>query len=579
LNKLLNPTINKISRFSLGSFALILILSAIVKAQSHHDWSYNLGMYEVNVRQYTQEGTFAAFETHLERLQELGVGILWFMPIHPIGTENRLGSLGSYYSVKDYYDVNPEFGTLEEFKALVEKAHDMGFYVIIDWVANHTSWDNQLTVTNPDWYTKDGNGNFISPVGTNWTDVIDLDYSKQGLRDYMIDAMSFWITEVNVDGFRCDAASWVPLDFWQTAIAELKNLNPEILMLAEADGKEFHGAGFDMTFAWGLYGFGHGVLTNIVDGSYNANYLASYIRGELKNFSDKDFRLYFTSNHDENSWHGTVFERFGDAAEAFAAITLTINSMPLIYSGQEAGLNKRLQFFDKDQIVWTDHPLNNVYKNLLELKRKNRALWNSTSNRDDMRVLTNNNPDIYAFVREVEENKVFALFNLTDQNQTVLPEGEVFKGSYKNVFTGDTNNFIAGTEINLDPWGYVIYDGLDELTHVTKNEILNNNYSLSQNYPNPFNPTTRIKYKIPINVKRQTSNNVGTAQELSLNTINVELKIYSLLGREIATLVNQKQKPGTYEVEFNGSHFPSGVYFYKIIVGDYSDVKKMMLMK
>ncbi|MDX1701400.1 MAG: alpha-amylase family glycosyl hydrolase, partial [Melioribacteraceae bacterium] len=208
--------------------------------------------------------------------------------------------------------------------------------VIMDWVANHTAWDNPLTVTNPDWYTKDGNGNFISPVGTNWTDVIDLDYSKQGLRDYMIDAMSFWITEVNVDGFRCDAASWVPLDFWQAAIAELKNLKPEILMLAEADGKEYHTAGFDMTFTWGLYGFGHGVLAKIVDGSYNANYLASYIRGELKNFSDQDYRLYFTSNHDENSWHGTVFERFGDAAEVFAAITLTINSMPLIYGGQEA---------------------------------------------------------------------------------------------------------------------------------------------------------------------------------------------------------------------------------------------------
>ena len=357
--------------------SLFVLLNITSYSQNHTSWSYNLGLYEVNVRQYTEEGTFAAFETHLPRLKEMGAGILWFMPIHPIGEKNRLGTLGSYYSVQDYMDVNPEFGTLSDFKNLVSKAHDMGFYVLIDWVANHTAWDNPLTISNPEWYTKDAQGNFMPPEGTDWSDVIDLDYSKQGLRDYMIDAMKFWITETDIDGFRCDAASMVPLVFWETAIKELKDIKPDILMLAEADGTEYEDVGFDMTFAWGLYGFGGGVFSNIINGSYNgynANFLNTYLTKELNYFSDEHYRLYFTSNHDENSWYGTVFERFDDAAEIFAVITLTMNDMPLIYSGQEAGLNKRLQFFEKDLINWKEHPFYDIYKTLLDIKKENSAL-------------------------------------------------------------------------------------------------------------------------------------------------------------------------------------------------------------
>lgn len=357
-------------RFAVPAVLLLALLPAISKAQSHQDWSYNLSVYEVNVRQYTAAGTFAAFETHLDRLQEMGAGILWFMPIHPIGQRNRLGSLGSYYSVRDYLGVNPEFGTLDDFKMLVQKIHDRGMYVIMDWVANHTSWDNPLTIEHPEWYVKDANGNFIPPPGTNWSDVIELNFAQQGLRNYMINAMKFWVEEVGVDGFRCDAVSFVPQDFWREAITQLKAVKPDIFMLAEGDGRAWHDAGFDMTFAWGLYGFGNGVLKRIVDRVDNAVSLNGYATAERTNYPASAYRLYFTSNHDENSWHGTTAELFGDAAEMFAVLTATFNGLPLIYSGQEAGLDKRLRFFDKDQILWRDHPNADLYKTLLHLKRQ-----------------------------------------------------------------------------------------------------------------------------------------------------------------------------------------------------------------
>ena len=533
------------------SISVLVLVPIFSFSQDHRDWSYNLSVYEVNVRQYTQEGTFAAFETHLERLKEMGVGILWFMPIHPIGEKNRLGSLGSYYSVKDYMDVNSEFGTLDDFKALVKKAHEMDFYVLIDWVANHTAWDNLLTISHPDWYNKDTNGNFIPPAGTNWSDVIDLDYSKQELRKYMIDAMKFWITEADIDGFRCDAASWVPLDFWETANSELKSIKPKILMLAEADGTQYQNAGFDMSFAWGLYGFGDGIFTKIINGAYNANYLASYLREELNNFSDEHYRMYFTSNHDENSWYGTVFERFGEAAEIFAVITLTFNSMPLIYSGQEAGLDKRLRFFDKDQIIWKAHPFSAIYTNLLKLKRENKALWNGSNGGEAVRVLTNNNPDIFAFVRQKDNDKIFALFNLTNKDQNVIPVGDLYEDNYISVFTNDSVTFAQGTEAILPPWGYKIFKNISGITGIVKSERLPIEYILEQNYPNPFNPITKIRYVIP-----------------SLS--KVRISIFDVLGNEIVNLVNKEQAKGKYEIEFDASGLSSGVYFYQLRSGEFT---------
>lgn len=539
---------------------LIVIIPIFLYAQDHHDWTYNRCIYEVNVRQFTAQGTFAAFETHLNRLKNLGVGILWFMPIHPIGVVNRLGSLGSYYSVKDYYGVNPEFGTLDDFKALVDSAHAKGMYVLMDWVGNHTSWDNNLTVTHPDWYVTDGNGNFVPPPGTNWTDVIQLDYSQQGLRDYMIAAMKYWINETGIDGFRCDAVSFMPLDFWSTAITELKSIKPDLFMLAEDDGTQYQSAGFDMTYAWGYHGFGGGILVNIAEGNNSANTLANYVNSENINFSASHYRMYFTSNHDENSWYGTDFEQFGNAAEEFIVLTSTFRSMPLIYSGEEAGLDHRLLFFDKDQIIWHSHPYSAIYSTLFNLKKVNKALWNGEDGGQLERINSTSNLAVYAFVREKDNCKVFEIFNLTDQPQTFTLQGTLYTGNYRNVITNDSIYFNENTEMTLPAWGYKVYEYGSGLTAISNNQPQPVGFNLSQNYPNPFNPTTTISYEIK-------------------ERVFVQIKVYDILGKEVATLVNEEKSSGDYSVSFNGSDLPSGVYLCRLQAGSFADIRKMILLR
>jgi len=545
---------------------ILLIISVLVLAsfnsysQTHQDWSYNRVIYEVNVRQYSQSGTFVEFATHLDRLKEMGVGILWFMPIHPIGLLNRIGNLGSYYSVKDYYGVNPEFGTLDDFKMLVDSVHAKGMYVIMDWVGNHTSWDNSLTVTHPEWYVTDGQGNFVSPPGTNWTDVIQLDHSQQGLRDYMIDVMKFWINESEIDGFRCDAVSFMPIDFWSEAITELKSLKPEILMLAEDDGTEYQAAGFDMTYAWGYHGFGSGILNNIVAGTNNANNLSSYVNIENTYFSPSHYRMYFNSNHDENSWYGTVFEQFGTAAEIFAVLTSTFRSMPLLYSGEEAGLDHRLLFFDKDEIIWQPHPFADIYSTLFNLKKVNKALWNGESGGQLQRILTTNNPAIFAFIREKENCRVFEVFNLTNQEKTFTLQGNSFTGSYRDAFTNDSVYFYENTEMTLLPWDYRVYEFGSGIILDQADEIVINEFTLLQNYPNPFNPITKIEYSIP-------------------HSSDVNIKVFNILGNEIITLVDEFKVAGEYELTFNADNLPSGVYFYRMVSEGFSQTNKMILLK
>ncbi|NWF88485.1 MAG: alpha-glucosidase C-terminal domain-containing protein [Ignavibacteriaceae bacterium] len=550
----------KIVRSTLVALLFLILVQISLFSQDHQDWSYNLSIYEVNVRQYTSSGTFTEFGTHLNRLKELGVGIIWFMPIHPIGVKNRLGSLGSYYSVKDYYGINPEFGTLENFKALVDSIHAKGMYVLIDWVGNHTSWDNSLTVTHPEWYVKDGNGKFIPPPGTNWSDVIQLDYSKPELRQYMIDAMKFWINETHIDGFRCDAVSFMPLDFWTTAIAELKKVKPGILMIAEDDKTEYQFAGFDMSYAWGMYGFGNGVLVKIVNGTNNANFLNTLSNQENTNFPPPHYRMYFTSNHDENSWYGTDFELFGNAAEQFAVLISTFRSMPLIYGGQEAGLNHRLKFFDKDQIIWKTHPFSDLYKKLFQLKRNNKALWNGAAGGVLQRVLTTNNPAIFAFIRSKENCKVFAIFNVTNQAATFTLQDALYTGRYRDVFSNDSVTFFENTQLTLPAWGYKVYEIGSGVTEVEDERSLPSQYLLLQNYPNPFNSSTRIKFQVP-------------------NTASVTLRIFDVLGNEIEILVNKEMEFGSYEVDFEAAQLPSGVYFYQLKSGHFVDTKKLLLLR
>ncbi len=541
-------------------YVVFVVCPINATAQDHTEWSYNLSIYEVNVRQYTKAGTFAGFRTHLDRLKDLGAGIIWFMPIHPIGVKNRLGSLGSYYSVKDYYGINPEFGTLQDFKALVDSIHTKGMYVVLDWVGNHTSWDNVLTQSHPEWYEKNSNGDFIPPRGTNWSDVIQLDYSKQELRNYMIDAMKFWITEMNVDGFRCDAAGFVPIDFWTDAVRELKKVKTGIIMIAEDDGAKYYTAGFDVTYAWSFYGFGNGLLKRIGTGVNGANDLYNYVISEQTLFPGKNYRMYFTSNHDENSWFGTDVELFGSAAEQFNVLSLTFRSVPLIYGGQEAGLNHRLKFFDKDEIVWQIHPRSKLYKALLHLKRKNSALWNGVFGGDLNRITTTNDQNIFAFVRQKGDDKVCGIFNLSQSERTFTLTDSGYTGIYRDVFNDSTVSLTKNYEIILPAWGYKVFEKSQVVGEVSSEGLPPQTFQLSQNYPNPFNPSTNISYQLPI------------------NSI-VSLKIFDVLGREIAVLVNEKKDAGNYSTSFDAATMPSGVYFYQLRAGTFVGTKRMLLLK
>lgn len=426
--------------------------SIINSEVKHPEWSKDAVIYEVNVRQYTEEGTFKAFQEHLPRLKELGVDILWFMPIHPIGEKNKKGELGSYYSVKDYLGVNPEFGTMEDFKKVVEKAHDMEMYVILDWVANHTAWDNPLTEEHPDWYTKDSTGNFQPPV-EDWSDVIELDYDVPEMRDYMIDALKFWVEEADIDGYRCDVAGMVPVDFWNRSRKALDSIKP-VFMLAEANEPILHKKAFDMTYAWDF----HFLMNEVAQGKKSANDLQEKLKEEMEKYPENAYRMMFTSNHDENSWKGTVYERLGDGVETFAVLSYTLPGMPLIYSGQEACMDKQLEFFEKDPIEWKECNMTELYEKLNELKKDNKALWNGEFGGEYKRIETTNNDNIFAFLREGKRNKIFVLANLSNQPLEFNLQSEKHFGKYREFFSQEKVKFNQkNSEMELDAWEYKIF--------------------------------------------------------------------------------------------------------------------------
>ena len=438
-------------RFFLIIFlATIFCLNVFGQQFSPPNWSYNKAIYEVNVRQYSNESTFKAFEKHLPKLKELGADILWFMPINPIGVKNRKGTLGSYYSVKNYTEVNPEFGTLEDFKSLVKLIHNNGMYVIIDWVANHTAWDNPWITEHPDFYNKDSLGNIISP-NPDWTDVADLNYDNKELWSAMIDALKFWVVECDIDGFRCDVAGMVPIEFWIEARTELEKTK-KFFMLAEWDTPAMHLA-FDMTYDWGLYK----TLNGIAKGEKNVKNLVNNIKRDHKEYPPNAFRMQFTSNHDENSWNGTVFERLGDGAEACAVLTSLVPDMPLVYTGQEAGNTKRLSFFERDPVEWKDNKMFNIYSNLFQLKKENNALLNGEQGGEMIFLKSSDEENIFAFTRSSGKDKVLAIFNLSNQPVNFELTGETLEGSYRNIFTGKLDTFSSQQSFELVPWEYKVY--------------------------------------------------------------------------------------------------------------------------
>lgn len=432
-----------------------------VSLVSHPDWSISANIYEVNVRQYTPEGTFNAFAEHLDRLQDMGVDILWFMPVTPIGELNRKGTLGSYYSVKDYTGINPEFGTMEDFQRLVDDIHARGMYVILDWVANHTAWDHPWTVTNPDFFTLDADGSF-TPPDPDWSDVIDLNYDNPDVWDAMIGEMLFWVRDVGVDGFRCDVAYLVPTAFWERAAAELNAVRP-VFMLAEAETPELHLNAFSAGYAWHF----HHMMNRIAGGEETVAGIDDYFfsddttrtRSVQAGFMPAgSYKMYFITNHDENSWAGTEFMRMGDGVEAFAVLTATIPGTVLVYSGQEAGFDRMLDFFEKDEIEWGDYRYHDFYSKLLHLKRENSALWNGLAGGVLQRVPSSHDEKVFAFVREKDNDKVFVVLNLSANDVEITLTGDLHHGNYLELFTGQPMAFAKETSIHLRPWGYLLLE-------------------------------------------------------------------------------------------------------------------------
>ena len=417
----------------------------------HPDWSKNSTIYEVNIRQYTPEGTFKAFESHLPRLKAMGVDIIWLMPIHPIGVKNRKGTLGSYYSVKDYLAVNPEFGTMDDFKSLVKKIHASGMHVIIDWVANHSAWDNKLVTEHPEWYSKNNEGNFQPTPWYDWDDIIDFDYEQPELRKYMTEALKFWVSETDIDGYRCDVAGFIPVDFWDNVRVELEAIKP-VFMLAEWEDRDMLKNAFDMTYAWTLWN----KLREIAKEGKPVGGLIEYLAHDVSTFPRDGYKMTFTDNHDKNSWEGNQYSNFGPALETCIVFAATVNGMPLVYSGQEAGLDRSLRFFDKDTIIWKNHRNEQLYTQLFDLKHKNKALWNGKHGGQMVRVYNDSQDKIISFYREMNGNKVLPIFNFSNETVNVTLNTKFAADTYTELFSKKTYKLQGNDPIELPAWGYIV---------------------------------------------------------------------------------------------------------------------------
>jgi len=406
----------------------------------------NAVIYEANIRQYSTEGTFNAFAKDIPQLKKMGVKILWIMPIHPIGVEKRKEGLGSYYSVQNYTGVNPEFGTLADFKSLVNKAHQNDMYVILDWVANHTAWDHDWVKNHPEYYTTDKDGKMVSPF--DWTDVVKLNYANADMRKAMIGEMEYWIKNASVDGFRCDVAMEVPTDFWNDATAQLRKQKP-VFMLMEAEQPDLMLQAFDMQYGWEF----HHILNDIYKGKKSVADIDKYIEEREKKYQGDDITMNFTSNHDENSWNGTEYERMGDAVETFAATTYMIPGMPLIYNGQEYDFNRRLKFFVKDEITpKTIGKMFPIYEKLGKLKNNNAALNGGKKAASYNRIKTSNDTTTLAFERRNKKNSVLFIANMVNKESSVSIEKT---GKYINYMTGKPVT-LSSKEMNLGAWEYMI---------------------------------------------------------------------------------------------------------------------------
>ena len=417
----------------------------------HPAFAYYGTIYELNTRQFTPEGTFRAAEAHLPELKDLGVEIIWFMPIQEIGVEGRKGTLGSYYAIKDYCSFNHEFGTREDFVSFVNRAHELGMKVILDWVANHTAPDSEWT-KREGWHYRDSLGNLV--VQYDWTDIAKLNYENEDMRKEMLKAMHFWMDEIGIDGFRCDVAGEVPTDFWEMAMADLRLTHPDMFTLAENNDKaqELTASAFNMYYGWDL----QNTMRKLAKGEISVDDLWSFFEQQDTLIRKEAIRMNFTSNHDENSWNGTEFEWFGeDGAATYAAFTYVIPGMPLIYTGQEFGNHKRLEFFEKDGFERKHAEQFEMYKNLNAMRRDNPALWSPELGAPMTRI-ANDNPAIFSCARVLDDNVVLGIFNFSSEPQAVTLQTAGLEGDYTCICGMPV---MVGTEdhITLRPFEWLIY--------------------------------------------------------------------------------------------------------------------------
>ena len=428
----------------------------IDKVYKRATWLAAATIYEVNVRQYSHEGTFNAFAKELPRLKDMGVEVLWFMPVHPIGEKNRKGMEGSYYSVKDFKDVNPEYGTLQDFEILVKKAHELEMKVIIDWVANHAAWDNVWTKEHPEYFERDAAGNFRPPY--DWTDVIQIDHSSEEEQAAMIGAMKFWIENLDIDGFRADLAHLTPLAFWKKARTEIEPLKPELFWLAETEEIAYHEV-FDASYTWEWM---H-KTEDFSKGKIGLQELCRVLEKYDYDFPVSAYRMYFTSNHDENSWNGTEYEKYGDLAKALAVFSVTWNGIPMIYSGQELPNLKRLKFFEKDTIEWKkENTLHEFYKTLLSLKKKNLALRACDKSVQTHFVSNDKNKKILSYLRKSSSDEVFVVLNLGSEKETLQIRGSIVSGDFTDVFKKTSCRFDEEAIIQMQPYEFLVFEKNDQ---------------------------------------------------------------------------------------------------------------------
>ena len=421
----------------------------------HAEWSYSAVLYEMNVRQLTPEGTLRAAMERLEFLRDLGIDAIWLMPVYPIGEENRKGELGSYYSIRDYKAINPEFGTIEDFDAFVAKAHSLGMKVLLDWVANHTARDAKWLHTKPaDWYEREADG--TAKVPWDWTDTAKLNYANHDVWRGQIDAMRFWIEKHNVDGFRCDMAMLVPIEFWQEATRILHAIKPDVFMLAEAEELNLFDRAFDMGYAWEI----HHMMCDIAKGERRVWDLRNTMYADRERYPNSAMKMMFTSNHDENSWSGSEFDRFGAAREAMTALTFVWEAaMPLIYTGQEVGYDHSFEFFERDYIPAEKYLANEdteLYRKLIALKHSQPALQAGERGGRTIEIENNAKDCLIPFVRESGDSRVVAIMNLSPYTIHADYNNGIYAGEYTNAITGEKVLLPVHLEQDIEPWGYTI---------------------------------------------------------------------------------------------------------------------------